>query len=127
MIEHTHGDEDELDEGELIQQFVMWVEMFVHDVESVSDESTGRHWCSEWWQHPEAVARLKALYEAYKQADEENTMSAWWIQHWDPQARTLLSGTGPFKDCQRQHAFLDRAQDYTPRLVTLAPPGDWRP
>ncbi|WP_082178342.1 DUF4913 domain-containing protein [Arthrobacter sp. ZBG10] len=54
-------------------------------------------------------------------------MSAWWIQHWDPQARTLFSGTGPFKGCQRQHAFLDRAQDYTPRLVTVAPPADWMP
>lgn len=127
MTDHNHEQDDEVDESELIQQFVMWVVMFVHDVEAVPDEPTGRHWCPEWWQHPEAVARLKSLFEAYKQADEDNTMSAWWVQHWDPQSRILFSPVGPFKNCQRQHAFLDRAQDYTPRLVTVAPPADWSP
>ncbi|WP_405476583.1 DUF4913 domain-containing protein [Paenarthrobacter ilicis] len=127
MTEHDHSEEQEVDEAQLIEQFVMWVEMFVHDVESVPDEPTGRHWCPEWWQHPEVVARLKALYEAYIQADAENTMSAWWIQHWDPQARVLFSGAGPFKSCQRQHAFLERAEDYTPRLATVAPPAGWIP
>ena len=31
MTQHGHEQDDEVDEGELIQQFVMWVEMFVHD------------------------------------------------------------------------------------------------
>lgn len=70
-----------------------------------------------------------ALHEAYKQAVQENTLSAWWVQHWDPHTRVLFSGQGPpFKDCQRRHAFLDRANDYTPRLATVAPPpAGWSP
>lgn len=128
----TDGDDyapeqPEPDEKELVEQFVMWVEMLLHDIESVPNEASDRHWCPEWWQHPEAVARLMALHEAYKQAVQENTLSAWWVQHWDPHTRVLFSGLGPFKDCQRRHAFLDRSDDYTPRLATVAPPVGWSP
>jgi len=51
--------ETELSETEAAQAFVMWVELMIHDLESVPDEN--QYWCTEWWQHPEAVSRLSAL------------------------------------------------------------------
>jgi hypothetical protein len=123
----TPAQDTEISEAELAQQFVMWVETMLHDIESVPDESSNRHWCPEWWRHPEAVSRFSALYEAYQQAVGEQTMSAWWTQHWDTHARVLFSQHGPFKDCQRRHSFHERSDTYIPRLETVSPPEDWTP
>lgn len=73
------------------------------------------------------MARLKALHEAYEQALEDSTMSAWWIQHWDSHTRVLFSAEGPFKNCQREHAFRLRGRGYGPRLLTVSPPDGWTP
>jgi hypothetical protein len=118
---------EELTEAELIQQFVMWVEMMIHDTESVSDTKNERYWCPQWWAHPEAVNRLNALHAAYGQAVADDTVSAWWIQHWDSHARVLFSQHGPFGNCQTRHTFYDRADEYKPRLVTDAVPPGWAP
>lgn len=115
------------DEAEATQAFVMWVEVMIHDLESVPDESTHQFWCPEWWQHPEAVSRLSALYEAYGEAETDHTLSAWWTQHWDSHARVLFTAGGPFKNCQRGHRFLERKEEYTPRLLTVSPPTRWKP
>ncbi len=114
-------------DAEAAQAFVMWVEVMIHDLESVPDESTHQYWCREWWRHPEAVSRLSALYEAYGEAETDRALSAWWTQHWDSHARVLFSKVGPFKDCQREHRFLERKEEYTPRLFTTSPPPDWTP
>jgi hypothetical protein len=118
---------EELTEAELIQQFVMWVEMMIHDTESVSDTKNERYWCPQWWAHPEAVNRFNALHAAYGQAVADDTVSAWWIQHWDSHARVLFSQHGPFENCQNRHTFFDRAEAYAPRLLTVSPPLGWSP
>lgn len=117
--------EPELSEAEATQAFVMWVELMIHDLESVPDEN--QYWCTEWWRHPEAVSRLSALYEAYGEAETEHTLSSWWTQHWDSHARILLAQAGPFRQCQRGHRFFDRSSEYKPRLSTISPPPDWTP
>lgn len=116
-----------LTEEELTQQFVMWVELMIHDTESVSDTRNERYWCPQWWAHPEAVNRLNALYAAYGQAVTDNTVSAWWIQHWDSHTRVLFSQHGPFGNCQTRHTFYERSEGYKPRLVTDAVPPGWTP
>ncbi|MBA3489034.1 MAG: DUF4913 domain-containing protein, partial [Longispora sp.] len=37
-------------------------------------------WCPTWWDHPEAVARLTALWRAWEalQPDPGSGMSSWW-------------------------------------------------
>jgi hypothetical protein len=105
----------------------MWVELMIHDTESVSDTKNERYWCPQWWAHPEAVNRLSALYAAYGQAVTDDTMSAWWVQHWDSHARVLFSHNGPFENCQTRHTFYDRSEEYQPRLLTESPPPDWTP
>lgn len=118
---------EELSEEELTEQFVMWVEVMIHDTESVPDTKNERYWCPQWWAHPEAVSRLAALHSAYGQAVTDDTVSAWWIQHWDSHTRVLFSQHGPFENCQTRHAFYDRADVYTPRLLTESPPKNWTP
>lgn len=50
---HTHDKDDFTFTPE---EPVDWVEGLVSMVESV-DKSTGMSWCSQWWNHPEAVER----------------------------------------------------------------------
>jgi hypothetical protein len=118
---------EEPTEAELIQQFVMWVELMIHDTESVSDTKNERYWCPQWWAHPEAVNRFNALHAAYGQAVADDTVSAWWIQHWDSHARALFSQHGPFENCQTRHTYYERSEAYKPRLVTDAVPPGWTP
>lgn len=67
--------------------------------------STGSTFCPEWWKHPEAVARFKALYIQYGHAIEDGEVSGWWIQHWDPHMRALCDpDVGPFRRCAFGHA-----------------------
>lgn len=117
--------DDEPTEEELIQQFIMWVELTIHDTESVSDTKNERYWCPQWWDHPEAVNRLSALHAAYIQAVADNTMSSWWVQHWDSHTRVLFSQHGPFENCQSRHTFYERSDQYNPRLQTISPPANW--
>ncbi|SDQ03559.1 DUF4913 domain-containing protein [Arthrobacter crystallopoietes] len=127
MTAEPQTDGEEPTEEELTQQFVMWVELMIHDAESVPDTNNERYWCPQWWAHPEAVSRLSALHSAYAQAVTDDTLSAWWVQHWDSHTRVLFSQHGPFENCQTRHTFHDRADSYTPRLLTEAPPTGWTP
>jgi len=116
-----------LTEQELINNFVDWVEAFIHDIEAVTDDENTRYWCPQWWNHPEAVTRLRALYEEYVRAEGENTLSGWFVYHWDAHAKTLFSSTGPFELCREGHHFFNRQETYTPRLITEAVPAGWEP
>lgn len=66
----------------------------------------GRRWCSEWWRHPEAVARLTALWHAWETLRLEGgtAMSDWWIHHFDPHFFVLADAErGPFQACGDGH------------------------
>lgn len=117
----------ELSPEELLAQFIEWVEMMIHDLESVPDEDSTRFWCSQWWQHPEAVARLTALHRGYDQAVADDQLSQWWIHQWDAHARVLFGPSGPFEACRYGHQFFNKSESYTPRLVTELPPPTWAP
>lgn len=127
MSETEQGEGPELGEQDLIDNFVDWVQAFIHDIEAVTDDENTRYWCPQWWNHPEAVTRLRALYEEYVRAEDENTLSGWFVYHWDAHAKTLFSATGPFELCREGHRFFNRQEMYTPRLVTEAVPAGWAP
>lgn len=99
---------------------VAWLEEFISEVESV-DRSSGQHWCSQWWNHPEAVSRFRALHEKWLEAQEEGGMSGWWVDHFDSHAAVLFAKRGPFGECGTTH------QPKTSRRVLAceAPPTDW--
>ncbi|MFF4605975.1 DUF4913 domain-containing protein [Streptomyces sp. NPDC001339] len=65
--------------------------------------TTGRPWCQQWHEHPEAVARLHALWLAWQQlTDVEAGLagpSTWHRDHLDPALLQLRTPDGPFGAC----------------------------
>jgi Domain of unknown function (DUF4913) len=85
-------------------------------------QSGPRTWCPQWWQHPEAVERLEALWRAWEtlRLDATTGMSVWWRDHADHHLPILLSADGPFARCGgRSH------QELPDPLPTEAAPPDW--
>jgi len=62
----------------------------------------GVTWCAEWWRHPEAIARLDALWRAWEhlRLDAATGGSVWLRDHADHHMAVLLSADGPFKGCK---------------------------
>ncbi|WP_139275613.1 DUF4913 domain-containing protein, partial [Mangrovactinospora gilvigrisea] len=65
--------------------------------------TTARPWCPEWHQHPEAVARLHALWLAWQQYTAPSAglagPSMFHRDHLDPALLQLRSADGPFAAC----------------------------
>jgi hypothetical protein len=60
-------------------------------------------WCPQWWQHPEAIARLEALWRAWEvcRAADGEAPSRWFWQHCDPMLGVLMDAkAGPLSDCK---------------------------
>lgn len=81
-----------------------------------------RTWCPYWWEHPEAVLRLDALWNSweYCRLDQSLGMSSWLRDHADYHLGPLLDPDGTFRGCSP-----DRG--HTPRGGTpdwLEPPTD---
>ena len=58
-------------------------------------------WCAEWWQHDEAVSRLKSLWHAWEvlRLRPGTGMGAWYREHLDHQLPVLMGARGPFYQC----------------------------
>lgn len=80
-------------------------------------------WCAQWWQHPEAIVRLTALWQTWEAArinEDPGAMADWIRVYHDGLTPVLLSADGPFNSCTPiRHA------DQTPMPTTLAPAGYW--
>lgn len=65
--------------------------------------TTGRPWCRQWQEHPEAVARLHALWLAWQQLTDVQAgltgPSTWHRDHLDPAWLQLRTPDGPFGAC----------------------------
>jgi hypothetical protein len=80
-----------------------------------------RHWCVEWWRHRYAIERLRALWVSWETmyADPES-ISAWWVYHFDAHWAALTSEAGPFRDCSKEHT------DSAHPLPHTDPPDGWQ-
>ncbi|MEV5485597.1 MULTISPECIES: DUF4913 domain-containing protein [Streptomyces] len=80
--------------------------------------TTSRPWCQQWREHPEAVARLHALWLAWQHlTDVEAGLtgpSTWHRDHLDPALLQLRTPDGPFGACTTSPA--------RPNHRLLAPP-----
>jgi len=58
----------------------------------------GSKWAARYWEYPEALSRLDALWRAWEhlRLDPATGMSAWWRDHADHHMPVLLSPSGPF-------------------------------
>jgi hypothetical protein len=55
-------------------------------------------WAARWWDYPEAIARLEALWRSWEhlRQDAATGASTWWRDHADHHMSVLLSPDGPF-------------------------------
>ena len=102
-----------------------WIEQWLLPVYRRSDRGHEHLWCPEWWRHPEAVARLDALWRAWEhlRLDPATGMSVWFRDHADHHMTVLLSAAGPFQGCDGEHS----TRPLEPLKVTPAPEGMFQP
>ena len=90
------------------------LEVFVRDhlalVYRRSLDGRTRTWCPWWWRHPEAVARLDALWRSWEflRLDPHTGMSVWWRDHLDPHMAVLTDPDGPFRGCSAERGHSER-------------------
>ncbi|MGW0179408.1 DUF4913 domain-containing protein [Nocardia sp. NPDC003345] len=89
--------------GEFVHSYLIHV--YSRQVSDLSDTV----WCPEWWEHPEAFARLEALWRAWEhlRQDGRTGMSIWFLEHADRHMEVLLDPKGPFKYCSVRHGHKD--------------------
>ncbi|MER7050514.1 DUF4913 domain-containing protein [Streptomyces jumonjinensis] len=79
-----------------------WVERLLLPVYG-REITTGRPWCFQWREHPEAIARLHGLWLAWQQfTDTEAGLAGpatWHRDHLDPTWLQLRAPDGPFGAC----------------------------
>jgi len=58
-------------------------------------------WCSQWWDHPEALSRLEALWKAFEvlRRDPGTGAATWWRDYADPTMAALSDAAGTFAKC----------------------------
>lgn len=96
--------------------------VFRRKVTGYSD-GTRTAWCPEWWRHPEAKARLTALWLAWEHLrwGENVEQSVWWLQHADPHMGVLLDPeNGPFVGCSARDGH---QRELPPMPAVPAPAG----
>jgi hypothetical protein len=65
----------------------------------VGPQNDGHYrWAADWWNYPEALARLEAMWRAWEhlRLDGATGSSIWWIEHADHHKPILLNPEGPF-------------------------------
>ncbi|MCD0485231.1 DUF4913 domain-containing protein [Streptacidiphilus sp. ASG 303] len=86
--------------------------------------SSTRPWCAQWYEHPEAVARLHALWLAWQQlTDAEAGLSGpatWHRDHLDHTLLQLRAPDGPFAACSTSPARPGHRVLATPDQLGLA-------
>ena len=80
----------------------------------------GHHrWAADWWNYPEAISRLEAMWRAWEALRLEPSfgMSVWWRDHAHHHMAVLLSPDGPFADSR------DSSEAGQPLPYVSPPPG----
>ena len=139
VTEHPATDTDEWDtatdvaeqvaEPPVPRLYYPSVDVFVRDQLAPSYrrnlDGRNRTWCPQWWRHPEAIARLEALWRAWEhlRLEPATGMSIWLRDHADHHMTVLLDPDGPFKGCSPEKGHGERLD---PLPLEDAPPGLFR-
>ncbi len=77
---------------------------------SGSESGIGVRWCTSWYEHDEAIARLEALRRGWEEhvVSPGASMSTWYLSHYDPHITALTAPSGPFWQCTPGHHQLAR-------------------
>lgn len=106
MFAELSGDTSDTVYGSVVEFVENYLSMIYQ--RQVTD-TTETVWCPEWWQHPEAVARLHSLWRAWENSrlDGATGLSDWFSIHADKQMHQLLAPAGPFRYCSARHGHKD--------------------
>lgn len=65
----------------------------------VGGRGSGRVWRSDWWNVPEALSRIDALWRAWEflRLEGPTGISVWWRDHADHHMAVLMDPEGPFR------------------------------
>lgn len=85
-------------------------------------------WCARWWEHPQAIARLHALWTAWQELTTPEAggwtgPSVWHRDHLDPCMAALRSPSGPFAACMTTESPQHHVLPVLPVDPVSAPPG----
>jgi len=96
-----------------------WVHEFFVLTFGRNDERA--RWCARWWDHPEAVMRLDALWRTWEVAslDPVRGIADWISAYLDPNLAILLGPGGPFASCTAER------HEPAPVLAVSPPPDDF--
>lgn len=112
--------DDDLDDAENLLFFSSLEEFVTEYLANLIRRRLNRSvavWCPEWWQHPEAVVRLSAMWRSFEhlRRDPALGMSTWWLHHVDPHMRMLMDPDyGPFVQCDAREGHSDRPPEALP-------------
>jgi len=116
---------NQADEEAEVENHFLNVYVFVRDflvkvhARPVRDQLSWR-WCSQWWDHPEAVSRLEALWKAFEvlRRDPGTGAATWWRDYADPTMAALSDAGGTFARCSD-------ATHAVPPDLPMERPSDW--
>ncbi|GMA33651.1 DUF4913 domain-containing protein [Litorihabitans aurantiacus] len=113
------GDGDQPYYGNAVEFF----EKFLRDAYMRSQD--GRVWCARWWEVPEGLMRIEAMWRAWEhlRTDPTTGASVWWRDHADHHMNVLLSSSGPFANYTDEE---DRLKPGQPLPHVSPPPGLFR-
>jgi hypothetical protein len=96
---------DDVDVGLDLRRLVAWVRDNVALLleRKMPQTQGGLHWCRQWWQHPEAIARFEAVRRCWAEAvtSGDGAGMAVWFEHLDHHLAVLTGEMGPFAHCGR--------------------------
>lgn len=84
-----------------------------------------RRWAADWWNYPEAVSRLTALWRAWEalRLDGATGASIWWRDHFDHHIPILTGRDGPFEGLTSEQVA--RSMPGQPLPCAPPPAGDF--
>ncbi len=132
------GHDDRDDQEEEPRPVFSAVEFWVEEIFAktyIRDLGPESRWCARWWAHPEAVARLFALWSTWERAyrrehavpADDTAMATWIRDYLDRLLPPLMSSRGPFAAC-RPEEHIDQEPLATEPTPPLPPRGQlWTP
>ncbi|MER6672748.1 DUF4913 domain-containing protein [Streptomyces sp. NPDC000983] len=89
--------------GRTLRRLTLWVHHVLLPVYG-REVTSSAPWCSRWWEHPEAVAQLHALWLAWEELTESDTPGSgpvtWHRDCLGPVMHSLRDPAGPFAGCK---------------------------
>ncbi|MFF0516489.1 DUF4913 domain-containing protein [Streptomyces sp. NPDC004250] len=86
-----------------LRRLTLWVHHVLLPVYG-NEVTSSSPWCSEWWEHPEAVAKLHGLWLAWGDltgpGSDLTGPAVWHRDHLSPTMSSIRDPQGPFAGCK---------------------------